>query len=308
VTTWLHRKAIAAVLGLTAALSMASAAPAAAADPPFVGWTTALPALTYQYEPGSLDECVSGRTTCVKSTVRKMQDRFTTLAADCSHQAVFALAYLRTTESYLDFSQRSGFLRDPGFVNHEDAAFAQMYFDAYDNWAAGRVDLVPPAWRVALRAADNKQVDGMGDLLLGMSAHVNRDLPFVLAGIGLTAPDGSSRKPDHDQINVMLNHVVQPLVNEEAARFDPTIAIAPTPFGVGYTGLMQTLLAWRETAWRNAELLVAAPPGAARDLVAAQIETAAETTARTLVAATTNLPPLKSTGPRDIFCATHQSR
>jgi hypothetical protein len=37
-------------------------------------------------------------------------------------------------------------------------------------------------------------VTGSGDLLLGISAHVNRDLPFVLASLGLVAPDGTSRK------------------------------------------------------------------------------------------------------------------
>jgi len=289
------------------ALTVSGASPASAADPPFVGWAAVLPPLTSEYEPTSLNDCIAGRPECVASTIRKMQSRFAPLAQDCSHQAVFALAYLRTTEQYLDFSRTAGFLSDPAFVNHQDVAFAEMYFSAYDNWAAGRIQRVAPAWRVALRAADNRTVDGMGNLLLGMNAHVNRDLPFVLAGIGLIAPDGSSRKPDHDQINIMLNHVVQPLVREEAARFDSSIAIAPTPFGVGYTGLMQALVIWRETAWRNAELLVAAPTAAARDVVAAEIESSAEVTAQVLVAASRYQPPLKTTAPRDRHCALHRS-
>jgi hypothetical protein len=141
-----------------------------------------------------------------------------------------------------------------------------------------------------------------------MNAHVNRDLPFVLAAIGLSMPDGSSRKPDHDQINIMLNHVVEPLVGELGARFDPSIAIGPTPFGVGFTGLMQTLVVWRELAWRNAELLVAAPNAAARDVVAAGIEASAEKTANALMAASRYLPPLKTTLRRDDYCFAHRSR
>ena len=143
----------------------------------------------------------------------------------------------------------------------------------------------------------------MGDLLLGMNAHVNRDLPFVLAGIGLTAPDGTSRKPDHDRINIVLNHVVEPLITEESAHFDPQIALAPTPYGVGYTGLMQTLLVWRETAWRAAKLLVSAPDAATRGLVAGQIEAYAATTASALVTATAYLPLLTATTTRDNYCA-----
>ncbi len=276
-----------------------------AADPPFVGWSAVMPALTYHYNPNSLDDCVAGRVQCVQKTIRVMQNRFGPLAASCSHHAVFALAYLRTTQTYLTYTQTPGFLSDPTFVNHEDAAFGQMYFSARDNWAAGRINRVPPAWRIALRAADTRQVAGEGDLLLGMNAHVNRDLPFVLAGIGLTTPDGRSRKPDHDQINIVLNHVVQPLVDEEAARFDPQMAVMPTPYGVGYTGLMQTLLAWRETAWREAEQLVSAPDAAARDVVAQQIEDYAAANARTLVTANAYQPPVTNTAARDAYCAAH---
>jgi hypothetical protein len=298
-----RRRMIVLLVALAVTWTSVQAPSAWANDPPFVGWTAVLPPLTHQYDPNSLDDCVAGRVECVESTIQLMQNRMGPLAAACDHHAVFALAYLRTTQSYLQYSETPGFLSDPAFVNHEDAAFAQMYFDAYDDWAAGRVDLVPPAWRIALGAADTRKVSGMGDLLLGMNAHVNRDLPFVLAGIGLTAPDGTSRKPDHDRINIVLNRVVEPLIVEESAHFDPKIAVAPTPYGVGYTGLMQTLLVWRETAWREAELLVSAPDPATRDLVARQIEAYAATTASALLTTTAYLRPLTATTTRDNYCA-----
>ncbi len=304
--SWLRRRMIVLIVAPSAALSMwLPTSSAWADDPPFIGWSAVMPALTYQYNPNSLDACVAGRVQCVEQTVRVMQKRFDPLTAACSHDAVFALAYLRTTQTYLQYTETAGFLSDPSFVNHEDAAFAQMYFSAYDDWTAGRVDRVPPAWRIALQAADTRQVSGEGDLLLGMNAHVNRDLPFVLAGIGLATPAGASRKRDHDQINVVLNHVVEPLINEEAARFDPQIAVMPTPYGVGYTGLMQTLVAWRETAWREAEQLVSAPNAAAREVVAGQIEAYAASNARALVTAAAYHPPLTTTTARDNYCAAH---
>lgn len=281
------------------------APPAAADDPPFVGWSAALPPLASHYDPSSSNACVAGRVSCVTKTVRTMRTRFEPLAKSCDHDAVFALAYLRTTETYLEATRTDGFFVDPAFVNHEDVAFAQMYFRAYDSWADGRVAYVPPAWRVALEAADKRRVSGTGSLLLGINAHVNRDLPFVLAVTGLVAPDGTSRKADHDQINVMLNHVVQPLIDEEAARFDPDIATVSTPYGAGYTGLLQLLVAWREAAWRQAERLVAAPDEHARDLVAQEIEDDAATQARVIVADTAYRPPLTSAAARDDYCATH---
>ena len=138
-----------------------------------------------------------------------------------------------------------------------------------------------------------------------MNAHVNRDLPFALAAIGLVAPDGTSRKVDHDRIDVMLNGVVEPLLAEQADRFDPTMRVPWTPYGVGYTGLMQMLQAWRESAWRHAELLATAPDGPARAAVAQVIEQEAALNARAIVAATRFTPPLTSTAARDRFCAAH---
>lgn len=292
--------------GLAATLALCwPGAPARGDDPPFVGWSAALPAVSWQYDESSSDECVAGRISCVSATVRQMQRRFDPLAATCAHSAVFGLAYLRTTQAYLETARTTGFYQDPAFVNHEDVAFAAMYFAAYDAWAEGRLSHVPPAWRAALDAGARRQVSGMGDLLLGMNAHVNRDLPFVLAKIGLVAPDGRSRKRDHDQVNVMLNRVVEPLIAEEAARFDPTMKSAPTPYGLGYTGLMQALVSWREAAWRAAEQLVLAPDEAARAVVAQSIEANAMTHARAIVAATSYLPPLTTTESRDRFCAVH---
>lgn len=252
-----------------------------------------------QYEPSSSDDCLAGRSNCVEKAIREMERRFDPLAADCAHEAVFALAYLRTTQTYLATAQTPDFYDDPSFVNHEDITFAALYFSAVDDWTTGRLERVPPAWRVALDAAATRRVSGNGNLLLGMNAHVNRDLPFVLAAVGLRAPDGRSRKPDHDQINVMLNQVVQPLVAELAARFDPEIERVRTPYGVGYTWLMQMLLAWRESAWRQAEQLVAAPDEAARARVAAAIESNAEA----IVTATAYNPPLTSSAARDSHCA-----
>jgi hypothetical protein len=296
-----------AILPVAVGILAAGSPASAAADPPFVGWSVALPPLASDYEPNSSSDCVAGRVACVRHTIATMQSRFDPLASSCDHAAVFALAYLRTTQTYLDSTSTVGYFDDPAFVNHEDAAFAAMYFDAMDDWQAGRLNQVPPAWRVALRAGQDRSVSGTGDLLLGMNAHVNRDLPFVLAAIGLVAPDGTSRKPDHDKINVMLNHVVQPLIAEEAARFDPDIESVRTPYGVGYTALMQLLVAWRESAWRAAERLVSAPDAASRARVAADIEASAAQQAQTLRASSTHLAPMINSTSRDEYCAAHRS-
>jgi hypothetical protein len=295
---------VAVVLGSVAVV--AGAAPAQADDPTFVDWTSLLPSFTDTYNPTSENDCVAGKPSCIDKTIREMQKRFDPLGQSCAHTAVFSLAYLRTTQTYKWARDQEGFFEDTPFVNHEDAVFAKYYFDAWDNYAAGRRADVPKAWLIAFDAANARQVTGSGDLFLGMSAHVNRDLPFVLAAIGLTYPDGTSRKADHDKVNQFLNAVLDPLLGEEAARFDSAVDDARDPLLLGYTSTFQLLAAWRETAWRNAERLVNAPDAAARAQVAQSIEDYAAGVQMTLKLAEAYVPPFQSSAARDSYCASHK--
>jgi hypothetical protein len=301
------------VVRILAALAVLAAAlvPAAARadDPPFVDWASLLPGMTWAYTPDSTNDCNAGRVSCVDATIREMQRRFAPLAASCSHDAVFALAYLRTTQAYRQAVEDPHFFNDNGFVNHEDAVFARLYFDAYDNWHAGRTAAVPRAWSIAFQAARDRAVAGGGNLLLGMNAHVQRDLPFALAAIGLVAPDGTSRKPDHDKVDQILNGVMGPLIAEEARRFDPTINEAnPLPnTTLDDAGVFQLLVAWREIAWRNAERLVSATTPADRAAVAASIESYAASQALEIRAGSAYVPLLQNSQARDAYCAAHHN-
>lgn len=280
--------------GLSTALALvvaASVGSAAADDPPFVPWSALLPGLTTTYDPSSANLCQSGQLRCVDAVIREMTSRFDALEAICDHNTLFALTYLRTTEQYRLAVTEPDFFSDPNFINHQDANFARLYFDAWDDYRAGTLGNVPRAWQLAFAAADQKKVNGTGNILLGMSAHVNRDLPVVLAEIGLVKPDGSSRKPDHDKVNVFLNQVVEPLFDEAAARYDPLVddtQIDGTQ--LDEAALLQILVGWREQAWRNAEALVSAPSASARALVQSQIEQNAAIEANLIIVATAYAP------------------
>jgi hypothetical protein len=287
--------------------ALVTAPTAAADDPPFVGWSALLPGLSLPYDPASPDDCIAGRSQCVDKTIRQMTSRFDALAASCDHNAIFSLTYLRVTQAYRQAIDEPFFANTP-FVNYEDTVFAHYYFSAFDDWTSGQIEDVPPAWRIAFDAAAKHKVSASGDLLLGINAHVQRDLPFVLYSIGgLVAPDGSSRKPDFDRVNVILNHVFEPLLAEIGRRFDPTIDDTELPTSLDDAALFQLLAAWREDAWRNAELLADAVTPAARDLVAAQIENTAATEARAIVASTAYPPLLNGSAARDAYCAVHHN-
>lgn len=292
------------LLALAVAL-LALPASASADEPPFIDWSSWLPPAAGTYQPSSEDDCRSGRPSCVDKVIHSMTRRFDGLAESCNHNAMFSLTYLRTTEEYQRASLTPGFFSDPNFVNHEDAVFARFYFDAYDGWYGGDRSNVPDAWRIAFQAADAKQVSGVGNMLLGINAHINRDLPYVLAGIGLVKPDGSSRKPDHDKVNQFLDDVTPTLYPELARRFDPSADDADLPGWLDDMATFQAFPAMREAAWRNAERLVNASTPVQRRLVEESIERTAALTAQSIRAATAYAPLSGGSASRDAFCAQH---
>lgn len=295
----MSRSTIAVLASLAAALALPGIA--RGEDPVYVDWTAALTALPAGFEPTSASDCVAGRDNCVAAVIREMERRYDDLADSCDHNAIFSLAYLRTTEEYQATIQDRDFFDDTAFVNHEDAVFASYYFRAYDAWESGAP--TPPAWEIAFAAADRRDLSAAGNLILGMNAHIQNDLPFVLAAIGMAKPDGSSRKRDHDRVNVFLNRVPDELVPELARRFDPTIDDGDVPTEIDALVKFQAVPAWREIAWRNAERLVAARTAAERALVTEQIEAYAASQALLLRRATAYLPLLQSSAARDAFCA-----
>jgi hypothetical protein len=256
-------------------------------DPLGYGWTSHLPAWPDEdHLRSAATDCPPGKVQCVDQVIREMTRRYDRLG--CDHAAAFAMTYLLTTEEYRRAVEDPHFFRDNAFVNHQDAVFAAVYFDAIDDWRRDRLDLVPPAWRIALDAGDRQTANGLGDVLLGMNAHIRRDLPFVLAAIGMVTPEGESRKLDHDRVNVFLERVQGEIRTELARRHDPTVSAAGVPgTELDEVGTFHLIQLWREEAWRKAELLVAAPTLDARERVARFIEADAATSAlgiRTLFA------------------------
>jgi hypothetical protein len=295
-----------APLVMAALAVLGGAAPATADTPgtPYTPWSSLLPGWNDGFVPSSDNDCAAGRPSCLDATLKEQTRILQQTGQACSHNAVFPLAYVRMTQTYGWTREEAGYYQDVPYMNHMDAIFARYYTDAYYNWSAGDRADVPQAWLYALDAGKNETVTGAGDLFLGMNAHINRDLPFVLYASGLADSSGQSGKADYDKVEQWLNDDTAPLLAEAARRFDPTIDDTSNPL-VSYLSF-QAVSAWRETAWRNAELLAAAPTDAARAVVAQGIEAYANTVAQTMLAAFAVNPLLgRGNTARDAYCALH---
>ena len=267
-------------------------------------WMALQQTLRQRFDQEGTNPCVRGAKTCVPLVVAEMRRRLDVLARPCSHLAPFALMYLRVTAGVEAAQRRGERFRDLPYLAHLDAVFAGLYFRAFDAWREGREREVPAAWRLAFEAGERRVVSGIGDLMLGMNAHISRDLPFALAASGLQGTDGQSAVPDFDAVNALLNRTAGPMIDEQARRFDPSVKTFTAPvLGISSLDLGALLGIWRTEAYHSAEKLIAAPTAAARRRVAAAIEANAAQRARLIQVATSYAVLGGTTAPRDRFCA-----
>ncbi|MGH2727733.1 MAG: DUF5995 family protein [Actinomycetota bacterium] len=248
-----------------------------------IPWTTLLP--PRPGAPAPADPAIpcgaEPTSACVDQVIEDMIVNWEPLDASCDARAVFALTYLITTEAFRT-TLDTGYWEDELAILNLDRVFADLFFSANAQYEQGTA---PAAWTIAFDAARGGATNAVQDVFLGMNAHIQRDLPFALAAVGLVKADGSSRKPDHDRVNEVLSGVLDEIQDELGRLYDPLFAwtdASPSP--VDEMGPLEMLKLWREGAWRNAERLTFARSEAERATVVAQIEAYATLWA-TLIAA-----------------------
>jgi hypothetical protein len=173
----------------------------------------------------------------------------------------FALLYLRTTEGMGD-ANLAGEFTDPSFWNTRVIpTFANYYLDAYAAWRRGDLREVDWAWRIAFRA-DPGRLTCTQLIYLGINAHVNNDLAFVIEDLG-----ACYTYPDHRHVDDVLAVRTRPVVYPEIQRdLCPGLSSEVVPPTAD-----RDIFAWRQLAWDNAQRLLSAPTAKARGTVAREI-------------------------------------
>lgn len=245
--------------------------------------------------------CELGKPQCVTLVIREMERRYKPLAKRCDHDAVFALNYLRTTEVFQQTLNEVNY-SNPTAVIRQDALFAEYYFRADDAYHTGKGN-VPPVWQITFDAAQNRSVSGSGNIALGINAHIQRDLPFVLYELYLQGRPVSYE--DHTRVNDFLQQV-NPL-KELAENFDLTIDDQDVPGDEDNRQRFETIVQWREGAFRNYERLRNASTDVERMQVVKEIEEFAAGTAQFLQQSF-SYPPGTDSSERDTYCQEQQRR
>ncbi|HET7475662.1 MAG TPA: DUF5995 family protein [Dermatophilaceae bacterium] len=134
-----------------------------------------------------------------------MQAELDTLPPALQGHRAFLQTYQRTT---LAVGRAIGeeVFEDPAWVQEWDVVFAQLYLDALAAHRSGAAR-VPRPWRLALAAPSG--LPALRQVLLGINAHVNFDLPQALLAV---IPDRdfadpavlARRRRDHESIDAVL--------------------------------------------------------------------------------------------------------
>ena len=128
-------------------------------------------------------------------------------------RAVFLRAYFITTRNISraihqqeDYDNPIFF--EPDWIRRLSGKFASLYFASLATFNKDRQE--ERAWKLAHGMATDKGSSVVQDLLLGINAHINYDLPVALHQNFLEHDDGpdfislAKRKFDHDQVNNIL--------------------------------------------------------------------------------------------------------
>jgi hypothetical protein len=168
--------------------------------------------------------------------------------------AYFNRLYLAVTNAvqaaYADAS-----FENPAFLEKLDVVFAGGYFAAEATIASRTAP--PPAWAPLIDERSAKH-EPILFALCGLNAHIGHDLPLAVVQtcqeLGLAPDDDTPQRADYKKVNAILGRV-----EPKVARWFKTGVVADledvTPQKVDNELAMWSIVAARELAWRNAQVI-----------------------------------------------------
>jgi hypothetical protein len=221
-------------------------------------------------------------------TLDEVVARLAAIEEQCQRQgdarSVFATLY-GVVSSEIRRRVSEGFFHDNEWVRLYAVTFANLYFDAFDRAEGGRLAEVPKAWRLCFDAAASGRTLVLQNLLLGVNAHVNNDLPLALTRISID-PDRDARYRDHAAVNEVLGAVTERATERITALYAPGIRQLDEAAGELDELMGQfSLQVGRDNAWEAAVSLSNARSDMERRLVSTMTSSRAALMARLLRAA-----------------------
>lgn len=197
-------------------------------------------------------DIVTGRFTSVDDAYTRLGRAEAHLRELTDRRSVFLTVYTEMTAN-VRTGIESGAFDDADWVREYLVAFADRYRTALRDFERGSFASVPLPWRIGFNASLSEYTLLVQDALLGISAHINYDLPYALRDVSID-PDRPAKRRDHDRINEVLRQLVDVVQRALAEVYDAAgythVDTALGPFDEEFTlvGLTEA----RRLAWQNA--------------------------------------------------------
>lgn len=185
-------------------------------------------------------------------------DRMTTLLdgmpRELAGRRTFLATYQRTTRAVAQAID-AGTFEDPAWVQTWDVVFADFYLDALAADLAGDPGRrAPRPWRLAFGAPP--ELPPLRQVLLGINAHINYDLPQALLGVISDADFGDPvlldrRRRDHERIDRVLSSRVA-AEDDELSRQSTTSLLDRVLTPLNRAASTRFLREARTKVWHNA--------------------------------------------------------
>lgn len=151
--------------------------------------------------------------------------------------------------------------------------FADYYFDALEHYDQNPVQ-APAVWRQVHDVARLPDMHVLQNLLLGVNAHINYDLPLALYDClhgewaGLDETTKRSRQNDHETVNQIIGDTIDAVQDTVVEPLSPTMALVDRLMGrMDEWLLSQLITAWRHDVWNVALQLLSASDESRRQTI-----------------------------------------
>ncbi|MHB8133944.1 MAG: DUF5995 family protein [Anaerolineaceae bacterium] len=173
---------------------------------------------------------------------------------------IFLSCYQMMTSNVLLAIQEQSF-EDNVWVQTLMEKFAEVYFIALDQYE--KKSDPPKVWKIAFEAPNFSQLHVIQNLVLGVNAHINYDLVFVLSELlglewqQLSEEYRQMRYRDHCHVNDIIFQTINSVQDQIIDRFDPSFEIVDKLLGPLDEWLTSKIISsWRENVWEHAVRLV----------------------------------------------------
>lgn len=168
---------------------------------------------------------------------------------------------------------REGQFEDPVWVSNLMQRFAEYYFVALEAYEH-KAEHTSKVWKQAHEAAQQHELHVLQNLLLGVNAHINYDLPLSLYDCLcqewaiLDDAQRRSRQNDHETVNAIISGTIDAVQDTVVEPASPIMAVVDQVLGRMDEWLLSQLISsWRQEVWNVAIHLLETPEASEREAI-----------------------------------------